>query len=95
MRLNWKDGGMNQEHATFTGLADLNDEVKQLSTPLQYFPTVLSASVGGAMSAGVSKTRVFCSGVDVTVMPLAQMNIKIQETRKVVFSNQHSYAADA
>ena len=59
--------------------------------------TVLSAGVGGAMSAGtpVLKTRVFCSGVDVAVMPLAQINIKIQETRKVVFSNQHSYAADA
>ena len=54
MRLNWKDGGMNQEHATFTGLAALNDELMQLLTPLQYFRYFFSDAIFGHIAQQTS-----------------------------------------
>jgi len=53
-RLNWKDGGMNQEHATFAGLTDLNDELKQLSTPLQYFRYFFTDKIFGVIAEQTS-----------------------------------------
>ena len=53
-RLNWKDGDMNQEHATFTGLTDLNDELMQLSSPLHYFRYFFTDAVFEAIAQQTS-----------------------------------------